>query len=154
MKPVRVKIEIPKGSRVKYEINKDTGVVEVNRILHFEFPYNYGFLPRTLWDDGDPLDAIILGHFSLHPGVELEAVPVAVVHMEDNGESDWKLVCAMSPVKFEEYHDLVIGFLKAYKPGVKIDGYTTEAEAIREVVRKARRKFNQSINVWGIPDDY
>lgn len=141
MNKVRVKIEIPKGSRVKYEINKETGAIEVDRILHFDLPYNYGFLPKTLWDDGDPLDAIVLGHFSLHPGVELDVIPVAVVHMIDGGESDWKLVCAMHPVNFENYHEMVVGFLRAYKPGVEIDGYTTEPEAIKATIEKACRAY-------------
>lgn len=151
MNKVRVKIEIPKGSRVKYEINKETGVVEVDRILHFELPYNYGFLPNTLWDDGDPLDAIVLGHFSLHPGVEADVVPIAVVHMYDNGQSDWKLICAMQPVKFEDYHDVVINFLKAYKSGVEIDGYTTEPGSISAVIERAT--IQDAFNTIGLTDE-
>lgn len=142
MNRVRVKIEIPKGSRVKYEINKDTGAIEVNRILHFEFPYNYGFLPETYWEDGDPLDAIVLGHFSLHPGVEADVVPIAVVKMHDNGESDYKLVCAMQLVRFEDYRDMVVGFLKAYKSGVEIFGYTDDQVQIADVIRKAKEAYN------------
>lgn len=141
MNKVRVKIEIPKGSRVKYEINKDTGIVEVNRILNFEFPYNYGFLPATFWDDGDPLDAIVLGHFSLHPGVEADLVPIAVVKMYDNGESDYKLVCAMQKVDFKDYHDLVVGFLQAYKTGVEIRGVTTDKDEINGIIATAAAAY-------------
>ena len=136
-----MKIEIPKGSRVKYEINKETGAIEVNRILNFELPYNYGYLPNTLWEDGDPLDAIVLGHFSLHPGVEADVLPIAVIHMRDNGESDWKLICSVTPIKFQDYHDLVVSFLKMYKPGVEIEGYTEESEAIKEVVERAYHAY-------------
>lgn len=138
MKKVRIKIEIPKGSRVKYEINKDTGILEVDRILNFELPYNYGYVPETLWADGDPLDVILLGHFSLHPGCEADVVPVALVQMYDNGESDFKLVCAMEPVDFTKYSDMVVGFLKSYKSGVNVHGYTVDETDIDDALVEAR----------------
>lgn len=137
MTKIKVSIEIPKGSRVKYERNKETNEIEVDRILNFELPYNYGFVPDTLWEDGDPLDAIVLGHFSLHPGVVANVVPVALVHMYDQGESDAKLVCAMEPLDFEKYSEVVLGFLRMYKDGVKITGYTTIAADIEAAIQRA-----------------
>lgn len=143
MDKIRVKIEIPKGSRVKYEINPETGAVEVDRILHFEFPYNYGYIPETWWLDGDALDAIVLGHFSLHPGVEADVIPIAVVKMHDNGESDYKVVCAFHPVKFEDYREMVVGFLKAYKPGVEIMGCTDDPAAVKAIIQEARSMYGE-----------
>lgn len=144
MDKVRVKIEIPNGSNVKYEINKDTGVIEVDRIMKMPLPYNYGFVPDTLWDDGDPLDVILIGNFSLHPGVELEATPIAVVLMHDNGESDYKLVCAVGDEDFNDYREVICSFLETYKQGVEIKGTTQLKREIKKVVERSFLMFEIS----------
>lgn len=87
-------IEIPKGSHNKYEIDKETGILILDRVNYSAAPYNfdYGFVPQTLWDDGDPLDVVVLSHYPLLPGTMLVARPVAVLEMIDSGESDYKII--------------------------------------------------------------
>lgn len=138
MDKIRVKIEIPKDSEVKYEMNKATGVIEVNRVLKVKYPFNYGFVPETLWADGDPLDVILIGTYSLHPGVELMATPKALVKMFDNGESDYKLVCALGDEEFSDYKEVILGFLKTYKKGVQIKGCTTSKVEMTNALKTAK----------------
>lgn len=134
---IRVKIEIPKGSNVKYEYNKKLEVVEVDRILKVNYPFNYGFMPGTLWEDGDPLDVIVIGNYSLHPGVELMATPKAMIKMYDRGESDWKLVCAINGEDYEWYHEVIDGFLRTYKKDVELKGVITDVKEIRKEILRA-----------------
>jgi len=90
-----VVIEVPKGSKVKYELDEDTGFLEVDRILHasFMYPTNYGFLPQTLADDDDPLDAIVLMQEPVYPLSTLEVRPIGMLHMVDEGERDENIIC-------------------------------------------------------------
>jgi inorganic pyrophosphatase len=76
-----VYIEIPKGSKVKYELDKYTGLLEVSRVLYSAviYPANYGFVPRTFCDDGDPLDVLVLGQEEVVPGVLLRARAIGVM---------------------------------------------------------------------------
>lgn len=138
MEKVRVKIEIPHGSVVKYEFNKETGIMEVDRIVDIPYPFNYGFVKDTMWYDGDPLDVILLGQFKLHPGVELEAEPVAVIAMSDHGVSDAKLVCRISNEEFKDYAKNILTFLKVYKDDVEVHGYTTTARNLASTIKKAK----------------
>lgn len=87
-------IEIPKGSKVKYELDKVTGMLRVDRILYsaVHYPANYGFIPRTYCDDGDPLDVLVLGAESVHPLSIMTARAIGVMHMEDEGKGDDKIV--------------------------------------------------------------
>lgn len=140
---VRVKIEIPHGSVVKYEYDKTAEVMRVDRILDRAIPYNYGFMPKTLWLDGDPLDVILLGDFVLHPGVELDAKVVGLIRMHDNGESDYKLVCALGDEKFEDSKKWIVAYLKSYKTGVVIRGTTTDQEELETVIEKACRRYGE-----------
>jgi len=140
---VRVKIEIPKGSNVKYEYNKDRDVMEVDRIMKVNIPFNYGYLNKTLWDDGDPLDVIVIGQYSLHPGVELMVTPKALIKMYDQGESDWKLVCGTQDEDYDYYHDIVDGFLRTYKKGTELRGVITDVEEIKKYIRKARAEYKK-----------
>ena len=88
-------IEIPKGSRVKYELDKETGLLKVDRILYSAviYPANYGFIPRTLGDDGDPLDVLVLMQEPVQLLSLLSARPIGMMHMVDEGESDEKIIC-------------------------------------------------------------
>ena len=92
---VWVVIEIPRGSRNKYEIDHDDGRVFLDRRLFTAttYPADYGFLPQTLGGDGDPLDALVLLEDPVYPGVWVEARPVAVLYMEDEAGEDAKLIC-------------------------------------------------------------
>jgi inorganic pyrophosphatase len=92
---VWVVIEIPRGSRNKYEIDHDNGRVFLDRRLFTAttYPADYGFLPETLGGDGDPLDALVLLEDPVYPGVWVEARPVGVLYMEDEAGEDAKLIC-------------------------------------------------------------
>ncbi|MCR4334428.1 MAG: inorganic diphosphatase [Patescibacteria group bacterium] len=87
-------IEINKGSKNKYEIDKETGIIALDRVTHTtqEFPFDYGFIPQTLWDDGDALDVIVLTTHPLHPGVLVRVRPLAVMDMVDGIENDEKII--------------------------------------------------------------
>ena len=94
-------IEIPRGSRSKYELDKDTGLLRLDRILYsaVHYPANYGFLPRTYCEDGDPLDALVLCQEDLVPMCIVAARPIGVITMTDEKGADDKIiaVCATDP---------------------------------------------------------
>lgn len=87
-------IEVPKGSKVKYELDKPTGLIRVDRILYssVQYPANYGFIPRTYCDDNDPLDILVLGQEPVHPLSIVMARPIGVMEMVDQGETDDKII--------------------------------------------------------------
>ncbi len=91
---INVIIEINKGSKNKYEIDKETGIIALDRAMHTsqDYPFDYGFVPQTLWDDGDALDIVLLTTYALLPGILVRARPVAVMHMVDGGEADEKII--------------------------------------------------------------
>ena len=90
-----VVIEIPKGSRNKYEVDHDTGRVKLDRYLYtaMGYPADYGFIENTLGEDGDPLDAMVLLPESVFPGCIVEARPVGMFRMEDEAGGDDKVLC-------------------------------------------------------------
>ena len=144
-------IEIPRGSRVKYEVDHGTGRVYLDRILYtvFGYPANYGFFENTLGEDGDPLDVVVLLDRDLHPGILAKVRPVGVLKMTDEAGSDdkvlavpykdprWQRIQSLDDVSdwskrefehfFARYKDL--------EPGkfVTIDGWGDAAEAERIV---------------------
>merc|ERR1719197_2068655 len=87
-------IEIPRGSKVKYELDKETGLIKVDRILYSSvvYPHNYGFIPRTLDDDSDPLDILVIMQEPVLPLCYLRAKPIGVMEMLDQGERDDKII--------------------------------------------------------------
>lgn len=87
-------IEIPKGSRKKYELDKETGYIRLDRILHTSthYPANYGFIPRTFGDDGDPLDVLLLCAEPIEPMCLVRAYPIGMISMVDNGRNDEKII--------------------------------------------------------------
>lgn len=91
---IYVVVEIPMGSNVKYEIDKETGMVFVDRVLFTSmfFPFNYGFIPGTLEEDGDPVDVVLLSYDPFVPGSVVRARPVALLEMEDENGYDSKVV--------------------------------------------------------------
>lgn len=91
---LNVIIEIPKLSRVKYELDKESGLIKFDRVLYspMHYPANYGFVPQTLWDDGDPLDVLVLGHEALVPCCLIKVRPIGVLEMNDSGENDAKVL--------------------------------------------------------------
>ncbi len=87
-------IEIPKGSKAKYEIDKDSGLLKLDRILFSSvmYPANYGFIPQTYCDDKDPLDILVLCSSDVYPMSIIDAKVIGVMHMVDNGEQDDKII--------------------------------------------------------------
>ena len=87
-------IEIPKGSKKKYELDKETGFMMLDRILYTSthYPANYGFIPRTYGDDGDPLDVLLICAESIEPMTLVRAYPIGVISMIDNGRHDEKII--------------------------------------------------------------
>ncbi|MGO4301266.1 inorganic diphosphatase [Leifsonia sp. RAF41] len=142
-----VVIEIPKGSRNKYEVDHETGRVYLDRVLFtsFVYPTDYGFFENTLGDDGDPLDALVLLEYPLFPGVGVKVRPVGVLNMSDEAGGDAKVIAV--PYKdprwqhIQDVNDIpeqtrkeIEHFFARYKdlePGkfVNIDGWGDAAEA-------------------------
>lgn len=90
-----VVIEVPKGSKCKYELDKETGLLKLDRVLYSAvyYPANYGFIPRTFCDDGDPLDALVLGSEPVDPLTLVEARALGVMRMRDEKGIDDKILC-------------------------------------------------------------
>ncbi len=103
---MNVIVEIPNGSQNKYEIDKETGLIMLDRANYGPTPYpaNYGFIPQTLWDDGDAVDVLLLSSFPIHPGILVSARAVAIMKMTDDGESDDKIICV--PVNDRRWEDV------------------------------------------------
>ncbi|MFZ1075431.1 MAG: inorganic diphosphatase [Minisyncoccia bacterium] len=106
---MNVIIEIPKGSHNKYEIDKKTGVIKLDRVLHSaqDYPFDYGFVPQTHWDDGDALDVVVLTTYPLAPGILVEARPIGIMHMIDSGEPDEKVIAvAVGDPRYAHVQDI------------------------------------------------
>lgn len=99
-------IEINKGSKNKYEIDKETGIIALDRVAYTaqDFPFDYGFIPQTLWDDGDAIDVVLLTTYPLLPGILVRVRPVALMHMIDSGDSDDKIIAV--PVDDPRWNDV------------------------------------------------
>ncbi|MDP2593780.1 MAG: inorganic diphosphatase [bacterium] len=106
---MNVIIEIPRGSKNKYEIDKETGLIKLDRVMHSaqDYPFDYGFVPQTLWDDGDALDVVLLTTHPLASGILVEARPVGIMHMTDGGEADEKVIAVPTgDPRFAELKDI------------------------------------------------
>ncbi len=97
-------VEISKGSKTKYELDKETGYIILDRVLYTSthYPANYGFIPRTYGDDGDPLDVLLMCSESLAPLTLVRAYPIGVISMMDNGRNDEKIIAI--PVNDPNYN--------------------------------------------------
>lgn len=140
-------IEIPKGSRNKYEVDHETGRVYLDRVLFttFVYPTDYGYFENTLGLDGDPVDVLVLLDYPLYPGVGLNVRPVAVFNMTDDGGSDAKVIAVLEKdVRWAHIQDLddipeftkkeIEHFFEHYKDlepnkWVKTEGWQGRAEA-------------------------
>src|SRR5690606_12006347 len=106
---MNVIIEIPKFSKNKYEIDKETGIIALDRVMHSaqDYPFDYGFVPQTLFDDGDALDVVLLTTYPLAPGILVKARPVAIMEMVDGGDRDDKVVAVpVDDPRFNDINDL------------------------------------------------
>ena len=102
-------IEIEKGSKNKYEIDKETGALRLDRILYTSthYPANYGFLPRTYADDGDPLDVLVLCSEGIHPMSLVQCFPIGVIVMHDGGKRDEKIIAIpFGDPAYRDYTDI------------------------------------------------
>ena len=102
-------IEIPAKSRNKYELDKETGLIKLDRVLYsaVHYPADYGFIPRTLHEDGDPLDILVRINEPTFPGCMIEARPIGILRMLDKGEPDDKVLAVPSNDPFHnEFYDI------------------------------------------------
>ncbi len=102
-------VEIPKGSKKKYELDKETGFIMLDRILHTSthYPANYGFIPRTYGDDEDPLDVLLICSQALEPLTLVRAYPIGVISMMDNGRNDEKIIAvALNDPNYNNYTNI------------------------------------------------
>jgi inorganic pyrophosphatase len=158
---INVIIETPKGSLNKYEIDKATGLIKLDRANYSSaaFPCEYGFAPKTLWEDGDALDVVVLATFPIPTGILVNVRPVALMEMIDTGESDYKIIAVpVDDKRWEDVQDLndvnkhslkeIQHFFETYKalkgkPAlVEIKGFKGKAEAI-EAVKKSVEIYNE-----------
>ncbi len=129
-------VEIPKGSRNKYEYDKDKEAFALDRVLYspFHYPAEYGIIPQSLWDDGDPMDILVLMDEATFPGCVIETRPIGVMRMIDGGDSDDKVLgVPINDPRYEEIKDIadvapallkeIEHFFQDYK---KLEGKTTE----------------------------
>lgn len=102
-------IEIPKGSKNKYELDKETGLIKLDRILYTSthYPANYGLIPRTYADDNDPLDVLVLCSEALQPMTLVQCYPIGVIRMIDSGRQDDKIIAIpFDDPNYNIYHDI------------------------------------------------
>jgi len=102
-------IEIPKDSKIKYELDKKTGLLKMDRFLYsaVHYPGDYGFIPRTLWDDNDPLDIMILTGIPIYPMTLVKVRVIGVLRMIDNKEKDDKIIAVYNDdPRFQEIQDI------------------------------------------------
>ncbi|MDO8548315.1 MAG: inorganic diphosphatase, partial [bacterium] len=151
---INVIIEIPKGSHNKYEIDKETSLVKLDRANYNGAPYpcEYGFIPQTLAEDGDAMDILLLATYPLVPGVLVTMRPVALMEMTDDGESDNKIIgVPVDDRRWDDVQDLddinkhtlkefqnffeTIKQLKAKPAVVTIHGFKGKAEAFEEIAK-------------------
>lgn len=153
---LNVIIEIPKESRVKYELDKETGLIKFDRVLYspMHYPANYGFVPKTLWDDGDPLDVLVLGHDALIPGCLIEARPIGVLEMNDGGDDDAKVLAVpVADPRFKNTNDLsdlephileeIKHFFRVYKDLQKKEVIVGEWRGREDAIKFAKKAVDQ-----------
>jgi inorganic pyrophosphatase len=103
---INVIIEIPRGSKNKYEIDKETGLIALDRVLHTaqEYPFDYGFVPQTHWHDGDALDVVVLATNPIPSGILVRVKPLGLMDMVDNGDPDGKIIA--TPIDDPRWSDV------------------------------------------------
>jgi inorganic pyrophosphatase len=156
---INVIVEIPAGSRNKYEYQKLTGGIRLDRVLSssLKYPGDYGLIPRTHFEDGDPLDVLVMVTEPTFPGCIIEVRPIGVFRMLDKGQPDDKVLAV--PVRnplYDSYHELndvpphylkeVAHFFSVYKDleGVRVEPLGWEpAEAARETIRHSMKLYRE-----------
>ncbi|NPV66423.1 MAG: inorganic diphosphatase [Anaerolineae bacterium] len=160
-------VEIPKGSRNKYEYSKTAGVIKLDRVLYspLHYPSDYGLIPRTFYPDGDPLDIMVMINEPTYPGCVIEARPIGMFQMIDRNMPDDKILAvpATDPI-FDDYHDLadvprhflaeVAHFFATYKQletdgNIQPIGWIGAAEA-KEHILQAIRLYEEKYPLAGV----
>ena len=153
-------IEIPKGSRAKYELDKETGLLKLDRVLFSSiyYPANYGFIPRTYCEDHDPLDILVLSQVKVVPMCLVEAKVIGVMRMLDQGEADDKIIAvALNDVSINYINDIsevpehymreVRSFFEDYKKlehkEVKVEEFQGREVAL-EIIRQSIELYEQT----------
>jgi inorganic pyrophosphatase len=151
-------VEIPKFSKNKYEIDKETGMIALDRVMHSaqDYPFDYGFVPKTLWDDGDALDVLLLTTYPLFPGVLVPARPVAILNMIDDGDSDAKVIAvplkdprfdtvldleSINPHTLKEIEHFFATYKKVQNKNVETKGFENAAAA-RAAFARSKELYN------------
>jgi inorganic pyrophosphatase len=150
-------IEIPKGSRNKYEYDKDMEAFALDRVLYspFVYPAEYGIIPQTLYDDGDPMDIMVLMEQPTFPGCVIETRPIGIMRMIDGDDNDDKILgVPINDPRFKDVNDIndvpkhlldeIAHFFKEYK---HLEGKTTEVLGW-ENARKALEAIEHSIELY------
>lgn len=163
---VYVVVEVPKGSRNKYEYSKTAGVIKLDRVLYspLHYPGDYGFIPRSYFDDGDPMDILVMMNAPTFPGCVIEARPLGMFKMIDRGEPDYKVLAvpATDP-NFDDYRKLedlprhfpkeVEHFFMVYKQlqgvEVKNEGWVG-LEATHEAILKSMETYHAKFPPTGL----
>jgi inorganic pyrophosphatase len=153
---VSVIVEIPAGSRNKYELDKETGAFKLDRVLYsaVHYPGDYGFIPRTLAEDDDPCDVLVLIKQPTFPGCRIDVRPIGMMHMRDRGEPDHKILAVPSGDPHQlEYFDIadipphvlreIEHFFAIYKDleghRVEIAGWEKSEVAVQEIAASMKR---------------
>ncbi len=159
-------IEIKRGSKKKYELDKKTGFIILDRVLYTSthYPANYGFIPRTLADDGDPLDVLVLTNEEIDPLVLVRCYPIGVINMIDNGKNDEKIIAIpFGDPNYNTYKDItdlpkhlfdeMRHFFSVYK---QLEGKSTAVDEVKgcetatKIVRNCIKNYN---SVYGVKKD-
>jgi inorganic pyrophosphatase len=156
---LNVIVEIPKGSQNKYEVDKETGLVKLDRVLFspFFYPAEYGMVPQTLGKDGDPLDALVLVTNPTYPGVLIETRVIGVLKMVDKGEVDDKILCVpLHDIRYANYKDIkdvdkailneIAHFFSVYKhlEGKKVEVLGWEnLESAKKIIAESISDYNK-----------
>ena len=162
-------IEIPLGSNVKYELDKATGIIRMDRVLYSAvfYPANYGFIPRTLAEDRDPLDVLVLCQEPVVPLTLIHARAIGLMTMMDSGDRDHKIIAvATADPAYNEYHEvsklptyqmtMIRRFFQDYK---QLEGKEVEvdeilpAEKAYAVIEKALKEYKRKFPGKMLPDD-
>lgn len=151
-------VEISKGSKKKYELDKETGYIILDRILYTSthYPANYGFIPRTLGDDNDPLDVLLLCAEPLEPMSLVRAYPIGVISMIDNGRNDEKIIAIpFEDPNYNQYTDIdqipshifdeMRHFFSVYKNLEKKETAVNEVQNRAEAVKVIEASINNYI---------
>lgn len=154
---MNVIVEINKGSKNKYEVDKDTGLIALDRVFASAqtMPFDYGFVPQSLWHDGDPLDVVILSTEPLLPGILARVRPVAIMHMIDGGEGDDKIIAVPTKdPRFKTIFDIgdinphtlkeIEHFYSTYK---KLENKVVEVKGF-EGKDVAERAFEEGLSIY------